>query len=192
MHCNRTESFFQPCLGVSDDEWSVIVGSYFLGGFIGTSTTQLVERFIQPLHYLWGLNFVILSGIFLMSSFSNFIPFAIGRFLVGFAAGISWNIVPIYSSDTAHKTYRGSFGVIISLISVLSVITSQVLGVVFSFHPGWRIYISLATITCIIQIISLPFVKRSPRLLIIAQKFEEAEKSLFALRGTSSHEDLKK
>jgi sugar porter (SP) family MFS transporter len=187
---NPTE-FFKPCVEISTLEWSIVISIIYVGGLCGNFIPNFVSKYLSPVVIIWFANFPAIVGVLLISVFSNVWCFIVGRFLMGFTAGFVWNIIPIHFSDIAPAHLRGSFGVSLTLGHYLCMLLAQSLGIVLSFHPGWRVLIALSLGFSVVQMVCLIFVQNSPRWLIQHKQNEKAERSLVKLRQGTVEEEFK-
>lgn len=193
--CNNTTiieelSFFKPCVQMNDLEWSVVISIIYVGGLCGNFIPNFATKYVSPVILLWIGNFPAMIGVVMITFLSNIWAFIIGRFLMGFTAGFTWNLVPIYFSDIAPAHLRGSFGVSATLCHYLATLFSQFLGIFLAFHPGWRILIGLSISLSLLQMILLPLVKNSPRWLIQQNQIEKAKETLQIIRQENVDEEF--
>ncbi|KAF0531757.1 general substrate transporter [Gigaspora margarita] len=109
--------------------------------------------------------------------------FVAGRILAGIGSGIGSVSVPTYIGEIATIKSRGAIGTIYQLFLVIGILITQLLGLVLSFVPGWRILLALTAIPALIQLILLPLCVESPRYLISQNRFSEAKDALQKLRN---------
>jgi sugar porter (SP) family MFS transporter len=184
------QNFFQPCIPMTDFEWSMVVSIIYIGGLFGNFVPDVAVRYVSPLTIIWWGTIPSLVGTIFMSLFSNVYLFILARFLMGVSGGVWWNIGPIYLSDIAPATLRGTIGVSPTLSQFLCMLYAQVLGIFLGFHPGWRILVGMSFILGLLQLILIPFVQNSPRWLIKRQYSEQAIQSLEKLRHGKVHEEF--
>lgn len=84
--------FFKPCVDINDFEWSVVISIIYVGGLCGNFLPNFTSKYISPIIVLWVGNLPSIIGVLLIFFFSSKWAFIIGRFLMGFTAGLTWNI----------------------------------------------------------------------------------------------------
>lgn len=200
---------FPPCFRMSAPEWGLVVSVFQLGGFIAALR---VSFFTQR----WGMrkvlkfnNFIFIFGTLCLSLAPYILIFVLGRFCLGFASGnriyfylgTATAIIPQYVADISPIRSRGKLCSLTQLSISVGSLTGQILGLFFSYSPGWRILLSLAAVPAILQFILLGrengegyfcsfSIQESPIFLLSKEKFKEARKALFKLRQEYNEDEV--
>nr|CAJ77494.1 monosaccharide transporter [Geosiphon pyriformis] len=170
------------CLPMENLLWGFAVGSYAIGGLIGGISAGYLQTRFGRIRTLVGNNFSFILGALILGSAVNPGMFIIGRILTGVGSGISTVTVPTYLGEIATVKARGALGTIYQLFLVIGILFTQIIGLLLSSVPGWRILLALTAIPALIQLILLRFCVETPRYLISQNKLDEAQQSLQLLR----------
>ncbi|RQM07474.1 hypothetical protein DH86_00003140, partial [Scytalidium sp. 3C] len=121
----------------------------------------------------------------------------VGRIICGVGNALISTNVPMYLSEIAPATLRGSLVVMnhIGMTTGLSIGFWSGYGFrhwtnVHSFTEAWRFSYSLQFIPTLIFCVGLPFVPETPRWLLEHSRIEEARKALQFLRGYDNNPEV--
>ncbi|KAF9239597.1 general substrate transporter [Melanogaster broomeanus] len=92
-------------------------------------------------------------------------PIALGRFLVGVAAGIGICVGPIYLSEIAPAKIKGSLGVLTQLAIVIGIMVTQGMGFGLATPTQWRLVLFISFALSAIQYFVSPMIAESPAYL---------------------------
>ena len=117
----------------------------------------------------------------------------VGRVLNGLCVGITSSQVPVYLAEIAKKDKRGSIIVIQQLAIEFGILIMYFIGYGCSFIPGptasFRTAWGIQWVPCVILLIGLPFLPRSPRWLAKVGRTEEAVKVLANIQAGGDQSD---
>nr|XP_018909446.1 PREDICTED: facilitated trehalose transporter Tret1-like [Bemisia tabaci]XP_018909447.1 PREDICTED: facilitated trehalose transporter Tret1-like [Bemisia tabaci]ARX98205.1 sugar transporter BTST40 [Bemisia tabaci] len=103
----------------------------------------------------------------------------VARILAGIATGATCTVVPMYISEIAELSIRGTLGAYFQLMITL--------GIFYAYVYGYLVRFAVLNILCALIPIAgffmFMFVPESPKYLLMRQKKQSAEKSLRWLRG---------
>lgn len=175
-------AFIQGCVvsdwGISTYYESALASTVFAGQIVGMLT-------IAPLADIYGRRFIIMMSYFLMVAFAflsaispNIWFLLITRAVVGLGIGANQAIAYDLHAELIPAAYR-KYSVLLSSFYV----TGECLVVVFAWgileQEGWRWLIFYSAIPLIVfGILCFFFCPESPRLLVLLDRHEEAEKVL--------------
>ncbi|CAD5983767.1 Putative metabolite transport protein YwtG [Planktothrix tepida] len=161
---------------------SVLVGSVTgaaLGGLLG-------DRFGRR-------HMIILAGIIfglgaLLTAFTpNLTILVIGRVIVGVGIGIASFISPMYISEVAPKSIRGTLVFLNQLALTLGILLSYWVDYLFTnVSEGWRLMLGLAIVPALALALGMAKMPDSPRWLIMRNRGGQARKVLHQIRGTQN------
>lgn len=117
----------------------------------------------------------------------------LGRFLVGFASGLTTASLPMYLSEIAPLALRGTLGVFCAVGLTAGVVVGQVFSLrsVFGTESHWHIALSFYVILVVVCYIPFFMYPESPKYLyIVKEDKEEAQSLLIRLRGNVKAEVL--
>ena len=175
--------------------WSIAIAAFPGSGAIGSLLVgPLVGRFGRRGSFLVTNAISVLAALcFGASKFmSSFYMVILGRFLIGIFAGAASGIVPMYIGEISPKQWRGAFGVLNQLLITIGILVAQVFGLsgVLGNDTMWPILLAFTCVPSILSCVSIPFMPKSPRFLLIDQQNEgEARNLLVKLRGTDDVSD---
>ncbi|XP_072271558.1 solute carrier family 2, facilitated glucose transporter member 11-like isoform X1 [Pyxicephalus adspersus] len=174
--------------------WSVIVSVFTLGGLIGTFVGGHAAAKIGRKQSLLVNNVVaILAALFMgiAQPAKLFELLIIGRFLIGFNAGVGICVQPLYLGEIAPKKIRGLTTVGINIFLTVGILTGQILGLreVMGGENTWSLLLATCAIPALLQLIFLPFFPESPRYLFIDRKdYYRCQKALKTFYGTNHYQ----
>ncbi|TKR77551.1 hypothetical protein L596_018501 [Steinernema carpocapsae] len=169
--------------------WSATVSLFAVGGMIGGLLSGYFADGSGRKRTILVLNFVVGAATLAMtlSKVLKLYPLLmLGRFLIGFDAGVVAGVVPMYVTELSPKRFRGALGSVHQLMITVAILLSQIIGIpaLLGNKHLWE-YIFLISIgPMIIQLATLPFCPESPKYNIINRsKDDSAERDLRKLRG---------
>lgn len=133
-----------------------------------------------------------LVGTAIQAGVSGFGTLMAGRVLNGVCVGITSSQVPVYLAEISQKEKRGSLIVIQQLAIEWGILIMFFIGYGCSFIPGpssFRLAWGLQFVPCVIMIIGLPFLPRSPRWLAKVNRAEEAILTLARIQANGNVDD---
>lgn len=200
--------------------WSAIVSIFLIGGAVGSLTgAGLANKFGRYKAYISTINwYLIFNQIFVISIhrkdcilicgvlfFIGAICFffcrmigsveilLLGRFLVGFASGLTTACLPMYLSEIAPLALRGTLGVFCAVGFTAGVVIGQIFSLrsVFGTETYWHVALSFYVILVIICFIPFFLYPESPKwLYVIKEDRDGAQSVLKRLRGIVKADDL--
>ena len=169
------EGFIQKDFKVSDDAIELIVSALLLGAAFGALFSGVLSsRFGRRRTLLVSaINFII--GALLCAVAPNEHVLIGARFILGIAVGIASFTAPLYLSEVAPQSVRGSLismyqlmitiGIVIAFLSNTFLATYATIGGVTGGH--WRIMLGVIAIPAAIMFIGVYFLPESPRWLFL-------------------------
>ncbi|XP_066253091.1 facilitated trehalose transporter Tret1-like [Euwallacea similis] len=136
---------------------------------LGRKTT--LQVLIAPLFISW-----IIIAFFYRSLYLLYFA----RFLAGISSGGVSVAVPMYVSELAHISIRGTLGTFFQVQITIGILIEYLLG---DIVPGIRTLSLVSSVLPIVFLLAFAFVPESPVYLCQKAKFEEAHKSLTWFRG---------
>ncbi|PWN51543.1 general substrate transporter [Violaceomyces palustris] len=142
---------------MTESEFGLVTSLFTLGGLISSFALPAVSarlglgrrlsiRYSALLNVLGGLMLASAQGIFSLGT---------ARFVQGLASGVGVVIVPIYLSELAPTSMRGSIGVLNQLSIVLGIFTAQALGAsrLGESPTEWRWVPTVAFLLAMVQLV---------------------------------------
>lgn len=169
--------------------WSTTVSIYCIGGAAGAFSAGYLADVLGRKGAIILVNiFSIMGGLLMGLSYvaNNFEMIIVGRLVIGFYAGVSVTIVPLYLAEISPSNLRGAIGTVHQLFITIGILVAQALGLfAFKYETGWPILLSLTAVPSIIQLFVMPFCPESPRWLYIKREREsDCEAVLQKLRDS--------
>lgn len=174
---------------------SWVVSIYCIGGMIGGAATGLfAERFGRKgallLNNIFAIIAAVLFGFCKMANSWEMIVAA--RFFIGINNGLNAGLCPMYLSEIAPTSLRGSIGTVYQLVVTISILFSQIMGleVILGTTELWPILLALTALPAIFQLVTLPICPESPKYLLISKDEQvAAQRALTWLRDSSNVHD---
>lgn len=174
-----------------------IVSVYYLGtlfgglfgGWLGDKTGRIKTIAAGA---LWAI-----LGAALQCSAQNHNWMICARAINGIGTGILNAIVPVWATETAEHTSRGSFIAQEFFLNIFGVVLAYWLEFGLSYIDGgrsafrWRFPIAFQIIFLLILLAAVWFFPESPRWLVKVGREEEARYILQRLRGTSAEDSIR-
>ena len=117
----------------------------------------------------------------------------VGRVLNGVCVGLTSSQVPVYLAEIAKKDKRGSIIVIQQLAIEIRVLVMYFIGYGCSFIPGptasFRTAWGIQYVPCVVLLVGLPFLPRSPRWLAKVGRTQEAVSVLAHIQAGGDQSD---
>jgi len=184
--------------GMENDEahfkwmWSIFVGAFGAGGFIGTFFFVNLCDKIGRKKTIW------LTGLFYLCScpliafpFNWYCLFA-GRFIVGFGTGGATSVIPMYISEISPKSMRGMLGTSSQLLITWGIFLSQALSTakfqIFGNDEMWQFMLAIPMGCSLLLLFAMPFCAESPSYLYKTQGRDAAQRSLHFFGRDSARE----
>lgn len=95
-----------------------------------------------------------------------------GRFLIGIAAGITTQLVPLYISEISPDEIRGRLTAINQFAIGIGQLSASV--VALAVLPSWRLMVGLSAFPAALQFYGIFFIPESPKWLIEQDRVKEA------------------
>ncbi|CAG7826804.1 unnamed protein product [Allacma fusca] len=153
--------------------------------FAGPPTGQCIERIgRKPTMIALSVPFVL--GWLLIAFAVNIPMMLVGRFLTGFCAGAFSLTAPVFISETAEDSIRGTLGSAFQLMVTFGFLFSYVVGAFVS----WQWLAIASAFVPVIMLILMIYVPASPRYLLSKGEVAEASKALAWFRGAESSQQV--
>lgn len=174
---------------------SWVVSIYCIGGMIGGAATGLfAERFGRKgallLNNIFAIIAAILFGFCKMANSWEMIVAA--RFFIGINNGLNAGLCPMYLSEIAPNSLRGSIGTVYQLVVTISILFSQIMGLeqLLGTAELWPILLALTALPAVFQLCTLPICPESPKYLLISKDEQVAsQRALTWLRDSNNVHD---
>ncbi|GMN25150.1 hypothetical protein TIFTF001_000832 [Ficus carica] len=178
-YSSPAESGILNDLGLSLAEYSVFVSIAIVGTLCGAAASGKVADFIGRRGTIGVTDLFCITGWLAIAFSKDAFWLDVGRFLLGWAIGLSCFAAPLYVSEITPKNVRGA------LMSVTPVLMSSGKALFFLIGPvvNWRTLALTALVPFLLQLLGLLFIPESPRWLMKIGQAEASENALRRLRG---------
>ncbi|KAF8558404.1 general substrate transporter [Imleria badia] len=151
---------------MSDATFSLVTSFFTVGGLVGSLSANLaMDRYGRKGASRFSALFNT-TGAAISALAPSVAPMALGRFLVGVAAGIGICVGPIYLSEIAPPEIKGSLGVLTQLAIVVGILVTQIMGFGLATPTQWRLVLFISAAVSAVQYLLAPAIVESPAYLI--------------------------
>ncbi|XP_039256958.2 solute carrier family 2, facilitated glucose transporter member 1-like [Styela clava] len=179
----------EPIPGSTKDLLIALTVSMLLaGGFLGALSLGLFVKLFTRKHAMVVINSINILAVASVSIAGYFIPsyeaIIIGRFVMGFVAGIAMNVIPMIISETSTKKrspfYLSLIGVNLSLGGLIGLMMGykQVMG----NDELWPILLAIPAIPSLVYVLFSPWLPETPSYLVLIGNKKAAFQTLKKLR----------
>ncbi|GJJ12465.1 hypothetical protein Clacol_006707 [Clathrus columnatus] len=168
-------STFPPCIPMSDFKFSVVTASFTVGGCVGSIAGNHVADVRGRKSSIRISAILVFLGAGLMTISSSVPPLVIGRSIIGFGSGLGLCAVPIYLSEIAPLSIKGSVGVLHQLGIVIGILVTQIAGLFLAAPSRWRFIPFIAAILSVVQFLCSSIAVDSPAWLSSKLRLSESK-----------------
>ncbi|MEW6255038.1 MAG: sugar porter family MFS transporter [Pseudomonadota bacterium] len=129
---------------------------------------------------------MFLIGPSLCAVASDFVLFAIGRFIIGLAIGIGAVMAPAYIAESATERRRGLLVGLYPVAYTLGILAAYLAGVAYA--DQWRWLFASAAVPGLVLLVWLWRLPSSPRMMVLAGREKEAGLLIARLQGWKSRD----
>jgi SP family facilitated glucose transporter-like MFS transporter 3 len=160
-------------------QWSLAIGAFALGGFLGACLATNVDTRGRA-NSLVAVSTLFLLGSLIQTSSSIILQFSIGRFNVGVASGLSTVLLPLYLGELAPPTLRGTLGTFTQFSFVSGILVSNLMA--FQFVNEYLFHLSV--VVSFMQLLASLFLTDSPIWMLKNDpKSEQTQETIKKIRG---------
>lgn len=179
---NAPESVIFP--GHSVFSWSLAVSSFCVGGFLGSANAgRLADHYGRrtSLLVIFAINFFFGTLHVLTPNMTLLIGARVG---VGLAGGASTVLTPMYLSEVAPQSIKGSIGTVTQLSCVLGILASILFALPFCTGQTWRfIFVPLPVLSLAGLLAGYVWLPESPRWLLLHHYNTRADEARATIRN---------
>lgn len=165
-----------------------IVGLLSAGTLVGCLGSPLLADGLGRRYTISISAFFYIVGVIIeITSDTQWVQFAMGRFVAGLGIGALSTTVPMYQSESIPKAIRGAVVSSYQLLITLGIWTAYMINwgteATYSNSAQWRIPNGLSALWAILLGVSVLFMPESPRYAYRVGRVEEARKNMARLNG---------
>ncbi|PNS21697.1 High-affinity glucose transporter [Sphaceloma murrayae] len=182
-------TFFNKPVGIVQGAiGSALAAGSVLGSLIaGPISNKIGRRDSIMFACLWWL-----LGTSIQTGTNGIASLIVGRIFNGVTVGITSSQVPVYLAEIARKEKRGSLVIIQQLAIEWGILIMYFIGYGCTFIPGpasFRTAWGIQFVPCVLLMIGLPFLPRSPRWLAKVDRVDEAIQVLASIQAGGNKDD---
>ncbi len=176
--------FIKKTFSISSAEVGLIVSAVPLGALFSALAIGKITDIIGRKKVLFATAILFILGSLLCGFALSVDALIIGRFLLGFAVGMSSSLAPLYIAEMSIEKNRG-FLVTLYLIAInFGIFVSYLVAYIFSYSGDWRYMLLLGLFPAVFLGFSALLLPESPRWLILKNKLEKARQILEKIHGS--------
>ncbi|PYH48726.1 general substrate transporter [Aspergillus saccharolyticus JOP 1030-1] len=164
-----------------------VVASYTLGALIGALSCTVVGDVLGRRRTIFVGALIALIGQALECTAFALSHFVVGRVILGVGVGMLSATVPVWQSECSPAAQRGRNVVLTGMFIALGFALTQWVNFGFyhmqSASAAWRVSLAIPSVFSFVVMGSIFFLPESPRWLVMANRSDEAQRTLAALRG---------
>ncbi|MGN1392894.1 MAG: sugar porter family MFS transporter [Succinivibrionaceae bacterium] len=199
----QAKEFIKIDLGLNDNMISWVVGSMMGGAAFGAVSAGFLTKIFGRKVSLIFSSLMFLVGALGCAFSCNGYILIVFRIVVGLAIGVASFTAPLYLSEVAPKSIRGTMistyqlmitiGILVAFLTNTAISSSTYVesmlqqnpnDYLFNAHNSWRWMLGITSVPASIFLIGALFLPRSPRWLVSVGKTTEARGVLLKIRTT--------
>ncbi|KAG0303035.1 hypothetical protein BGZ98_007040 [Dissophora globulifera] len=189
-HPYTIQNGFPNCFEFSDLIWGLAVGSFCLGACFGGLVGGAIQNKVGRIKTMMLSDLIFIIGAITLGLTYHQAQFVVGRIIVGIACGLGGVVAPTYLNEIATAQARGVLGTFHQLFLVVGLLISNLIGLIWSNPPGWRVVMAVNAVPALLQGLILFTLVESPKYLVSRHQLRAAQRSLQLLRGAESESDV--
>ncbi|KAG8904708.1 hypothetical protein FRB99_001294, partial [Tulasnella sp. 403] len=199
IQCDKSSPLIPPpsllpvCIPMSNATFGLVTSVFTIGGLFGSlASNYLMNRFGRKGAAKFNAGFILVGSVLMALAWSSG-SLMFGRFVVGIGAGIAMCVGPVFLSEIAPQTIKGSVGVLNQLSVVFGLLLAQTVGLIFSTpnSNSWRTVFFISGLLCTVQFLFSATVADTPSWLTAAGRDHEAKVVASKLAGGRSHSPVR-
>mmetsp|Transcript_25253 Transcript_25253/g.69741 ORF Transcript_25253/g.69741 Transcript_25253/m.69741 type:complete len:480 (+) Transcript_25253:168-1607(+) len=175
-------------VAVSSTVLAAAVSAWFGGDFC-------LERIGRKRTLVWASMIFIFGSLVMAVAVGpvkdGYYVLVLGRLIVGTAIGLASEGGPLYISECAPPTVRGSLTTLFNVAVVGGQVFASIVCGIVSYLPStynWRLMLAFGAVPALLQMIGFASLPPSPAWLVLKGRTEDARKILYQIRGLPAPE----
>ncbi|KAI8060194.1 general substrate transporter [Gongronella butleri] len=178
------------CLPMSQYTWGYTVAAYPIGGIVGSFVSKYANAHFSRRANIMAACVLFMIGNVISAVSVNIPMYAVGRAIVGVAAGMCGSSTAIYVAEVSTNRSRGALGSLFEMFLNLGILLSQVAGRYMNEDPMWRFLWGISAILACGQLLFMFFFTvECPRRLCAVKEYDAAAAALQKLRAGADIEE---
>lgn len=162
-----------------------VISLYTAGGIFGALATSAWGDRLGRRNFIFGSTTLVMIGAILMASAYQLPQLIVARVILGLGTGAMSGTVPVWASELAKITNRGSHSSAVGMYLSVGITLGFWIDFALSFAKdssvSWRFPLAFQLIFCIVPMATIYFLPESPRWLITRGREDEARYILGAV-----------
>ncbi|CAN6180548.1 unnamed protein product [Urochloa humidicola] len=173
-----------------DNLWlTAFTSSLFIASALSSIVASHITRRVGRQAIMLFGSALFLAGAVINAGAVNLAMIIIGRMLLGFGIGFTFQSAPVYLSETAPAKWRGAFASAYNAFSVTGTVSATVTNYFTDVIPGWgwRLSLGLGAVPGALLAMGAFFVSDTPSSLVLRGRHEQARAALQRIRGADAN-----
>jgi SP family galactose:H+ symporter-like MFS transporter len=154
--------FLSKTFNLGSFQEGLAVSILFFGAVFATTMAGTLANHWGRVGAMKTSAFFFLVGGLIASLAGDYSYFLLGRFVTGFAVGLSVTVVPMYLVEIASDAIRGAVAHTNQIAIAIGMLMAYFSNYLFVASENWRLMLLLGVIPAVIQFICLSFLPESP------------------------------
>ncbi|TVU40020.1 hypothetical protein EJB05_13465, partial [Eragrostis curvula] len=175
-----------------DNQWlTAFTSSLFLAAAVSSLVASRITRRVGRQGIMLFGSALFLAGSIINLAAINISMLIIGRMLLGFGIGFTFQSAPVYLSETAPARWRGAFTSGYNAFCVTGILIATITNYITNRIPswGWRVSLGLAAVPGAAIIVGVFFLSDTPSSLVLRGQPDKARAALRRVRGPDADVD---
>ncbi|CAE6450150.1 unnamed protein product [Rhizoctonia solani] len=176
---------------LSNGQKEFITSATTLGALIGGLVGGIISDFVGRKPVLAAANVIFIGGAVGQAVCHTVAAMIGGRFLIGLGVGLAACMAPLFIGELSPTRLRGRLVTVNSAFITGGQVVAYGIGAAFeSSHGGWRWMVGLGAIPAALQLIMLPFMPESPRILARRGNIEQTTNCMAKIYAYATPEQV--
>lgn len=162
----------------------MVVAAVLLGATLGSVVSGRFADYYGRRSLLIMTSIVFLIGTLCSALAATVVMLVLSRVVVGIAIGIACYTAPLYISELAPANFRGMLVSLNQLAITLGIMLAYLVDTYYADSGHWRMMLGFGVVPAVILFISMLFLPKSPRWLLLMERDAQARATLTRIRKT--------
>ncbi|KAF8761087.1 General substrate transporter [Rhizoctonia solani] len=173
---------------LSNTQKELITSATTLGALIGGLAAGMISDFVGRKPVLAGANVVFIGG-----AIAQAVCHTVAAMIGGIGVGLAACMAPLFIAELSPTKLRGRLVTVNVVFITGGQVISYGIGAAFESSPGgWRWMVGLGAVPAALQLVMLPFMPESPRILVRRGDLEQAQKNMAKIYAHATPNNLRK
>ncbi|CAE6511689.1 unnamed protein product [Rhizoctonia solani] len=176
---------------LSNGQKELITSATTLGALIGGLAGGMISDFVGRKPVLAAANVIFIGGAVTQAVCHTVAAMIGGRFLIGVGVGLAACMVPLFIAELSPTKLRGRLVTVNVVFITSGQVISYGIGAAFESSPGgWRWMVGLGAVPAALQLVLLPFLPESPRILVRRGNLEQTRRNMAKIYAYATPEQV--